>query len=79
MSRYKLIDESYFDVATARTVEQYTLLHKTTNWRGKDKWDRIWLYHPEATRRPVRGDLEWAKRVAQEYNIPLPLPKKESK
>lgn len=77
---YKLQDDSYFDVVTGRQVEQYSLLREVKTWRGKWKWDYIWLYHPEAMRRPVRGDRAWATRVAKEYGIKLPKPPiKESK
>lgn len=79
MGNLELVYNSNFELNSAKLEEWYTLCRKGKSWRGKPKLTPIYQYHPEGMRRPITGDLKWAKKIAQHYNIDLPTPNQEQR
>lgn len=77
MGKYRLVKQSEFRLNSGEHDTWYALEIWHKNWRGKYSWRSVkrdayegMNVHYESE--PATGDLAWAKRVAEEYNITVP-------
>lgn len=74
MSKYRLVVSRWFDNLTAEEVEEYQLEEwfEKNGWFDKPRWVNVWDKDEDDYEFRVRGDKEWAKRIAKHYKIDMP-------
>ena len=75
---YRLQLHRHYDIERAELFEHYTLEERKQVGIFRKRWDwvPVTLTHFNGFDEdiyPVRGDLQWAKRISKEFQIPLPM------
>lgn len=73
---HKLIRKQHFNLTTAENDVWYELWTLEKGWFGRTRYKPMYQYHPMGMRRIAHGDLSWAKKIAKQYNIPVPIERK---
>lgn len=78
MTKYKLKYHERFDIDDAKTHTWYTLHEWRKNFFGKGmSWKPVKVYTYASLagggKDPATGDYFWAKRIAKEFKIKVPM------
>lgn len=72
ITEHMLVRRTQWDDYHARLEEWWELMHLVRNWRGQMVWKPVMSHYAAEATIPIRGDLEWANKIAAHYKIPVP-------